>query len=184
MSFIFMQFKGKFGQIIDWHPPLWGWRPPSGKSWIRHCIEINAWTLHNSSGLHGTRKWKLCNYHCQQAGSLLKSTVFSSSIVDIFQSGCTSSKSCLLGRFWSQHGPWDMKYCYRLSCPVLCMSCTLIWFFSKVECCYCLWTVITGVRNVWGRGFGICRYERLHELHWNTVNSYLFRDSTMPNLAI
>ena len=30
-----MQFSGKFGVFT---PPLEGSRPPSGKSWIRHCI--------------------------------------------------------------------------------------------------------------------------------------------------
>ena len=34
-SFNFMQFLGKFGKIVCWHP-LEGWRPTSGKSWIRH----------------------------------------------------------------------------------------------------------------------------------------------------
>ena len=33
-SFDFMQFSGKFGVFT---PPLEGSRPPSGKSWIRHC---------------------------------------------------------------------------------------------------------------------------------------------------
>ena len=33
-SFNFMQFSGKFGVFT---PPLEGSRPPSGKSWIRHC---------------------------------------------------------------------------------------------------------------------------------------------------
>ena len=35
-SFDFMQFSGKFGVFT---PPLEGSRPPSGKSWIRHCIQ-------------------------------------------------------------------------------------------------------------------------------------------------
>ena len=36
VSFIFMHFFGKSGQIITWHPHLGGWRLPSRKSWIRH----------------------------------------------------------------------------------------------------------------------------------------------------
>ena len=40
--FIFMQFSGKIGQIIGWHPPPFGVSAPSsGKSWIRHCQEVN-----------------------------------------------------------------------------------------------------------------------------------------------
>ena len=31
-----MQFLGKFDKIVCLHP-LEGWRPISGKSWIRHC---------------------------------------------------------------------------------------------------------------------------------------------------
>ena len=30
MSFIFLQFLGKNGQLIDWHPHLGGWRPRLG----------------------------------------------------------------------------------------------------------------------------------------------------------
>ena len=33
-----MQFSGKFGVFT---PPLEGSRPPSGKSWIRHCYTIS-----------------------------------------------------------------------------------------------------------------------------------------------
>ena len=36
-NFIFMQFWGKLGQIVCWCS-IQGWRPPSGKSWIRHWI--------------------------------------------------------------------------------------------------------------------------------------------------
>ena len=35
-SFDFMQFSGKFGKIVCCRP-LGSLRPPSGKSWIRHC---------------------------------------------------------------------------------------------------------------------------------------------------
>ena len=35
--FIFMQFSGKIGQIIGWRPPR-ELAPPSGKSWIHHCL--------------------------------------------------------------------------------------------------------------------------------------------------
>ena len=31
-----MQFSGKIGQVIGWHPPLGVSTPSSGKSWIRH----------------------------------------------------------------------------------------------------------------------------------------------------
>ena len=42
-SFIFMQFSGKFGQIIGFCPILkFGPPPPSQKSWIRHCIPYHA----------------------------------------------------------------------------------------------------------------------------------------------
>ena len=33
ISFMFMQFSGKNGQIIGWCSHLWGLAPPSGKSW-------------------------------------------------------------------------------------------------------------------------------------------------------
>ena len=33
-----MQFSKKIGQIIGWRPPFGVGAPPSGKSWIRHCL--------------------------------------------------------------------------------------------------------------------------------------------------
>ena len=38
-SFNFMQFLGKFGEIVCWHPSLGVGAPSSEKSWIRHCID-------------------------------------------------------------------------------------------------------------------------------------------------
>ena len=35
-SFNFMQFLGKFGKIVCWHPPWRVGAPSSGKFWIRH----------------------------------------------------------------------------------------------------------------------------------------------------
>ena len=38
-SFNFMQFLGNFGKIVCWRPPPGGLAsPPTGKSWIRHCM--------------------------------------------------------------------------------------------------------------------------------------------------
>ena len=41
-SFNFIQFLGKFGEIVCWCPlpPPEGWRPTSGKSWIRHWVDL------------------------------------------------------------------------------------------------------------------------------------------------
>ena len=35
-------FWGKLGQIIGFLPHLWGWCPPSGKFYIRHCYETEV----------------------------------------------------------------------------------------------------------------------------------------------
>ena len=51
-SFNFIRFLGKFGKIVCWRL-LWGvGAPSSGKSWIRHCIELappppngNPWSV-------------------------------------------------------------------------------------------------------------------------------------------
>ena len=40
-SFNFMQFWGEIWQNRMLVPPLEGWRPTSGKSWIRHCVALN-----------------------------------------------------------------------------------------------------------------------------------------------
>ena len=36
-------FRKKIGQIIGWQRSTGGWRPPSGKSWIRHCWMLPNW---------------------------------------------------------------------------------------------------------------------------------------------
>ena len=40
--FIFMQFLGKIGQNIGWHPPFEVSAPSSGKSWIRYCNGVTS----------------------------------------------------------------------------------------------------------------------------------------------
>ena len=40
-SFNSIQFLGKFGKIVCWHPPPpESWHPHLGKSWIRHCSHL------------------------------------------------------------------------------------------------------------------------------------------------
>ena len=38
-----MQFLAKFSQIKGF--PLWGWYPPSRKSWIRHCLRTKFFSI-------------------------------------------------------------------------------------------------------------------------------------------
>ena len=38
-------FWGKNGWTVAFHAHIWSWRPPSGKSWIRHCL---WWLLRNN----------------------------------------------------------------------------------------------------------------------------------------
>ena len=68
-SFIFMQFSVKFGRIIGWRPYLGSCGPPSGRSWIRHCMSIFAShiTLNEDQKicevwLRSTSFWKICEY--------------------------------------------------------------------------------------------------------------------------
>ena len=52
----------KFGQIIGWHPLLWIWCPPSGKSWI-HCSGIWLDVRQGSGSLESDNDYLSCLLH-------------------------------------------------------------------------------------------------------------------------
>ena len=69
ISFIFMQLSAKFWPINKLASLPWGWRPPSRKSWIRHCHpwEISiltgvtrfAWTFYTSVHINRLKTFSL-----------------------------------------------------------------------------------------------------------------------------